>query len=653
MRILIVADVLGVPNNGTSIAAYNLIKFLKEKGHEVRVLCSDKDKKDLPGYYICKIINLWPFNNYVKKNGIAPGSPDDKIILKALEGVDLVHCMMPFALGNRTAKLANERHIPITAGFHVQAENITSHVFMLKCGFINKPIYRVFFKKLYRYVDCIHYPTKFIQQDFEKAVGPTNGYVISNGVKLDYYKKEVKKPDNLKDKFVILSTGRYAKEKMQEVLLKAVKLSKYEKDIQVILAGEGVRRKLFTKLGKELTNEPILGLHPVEELIDVINYSDLYVHTAYAELESIACLEAIKCGLVPVINKSNRSATKFFALDENNNFNKNDPIDLAKKIDYWIENEQARKKRSDEYLNYANKFEFTHCMERMEKMMFEAVEVRKYKIEHNLNNRVVYYLDPINEDFAGTTIKTKLVNDKYVYVHNSLIWRLASFLAYFCLAKPLLFIFCKIKPCVKVKNKKVLKKIRKKGYFLYGNHTSMVDATIPQSCIIKRKKAYIVAHPDVISITGIKTLVQMFGVIPVPSSVETNEKYVECLKTRIKQKAAVIIFPEAHIWPYYTSVRPFLDVSFKYPAEFNAPVVAMATTYRYPKWKINKWRKPFMMITLSEPIYPLEGKTIKENQKYLRDQVYDFINKITSENNKNMDYINFVQTTSKSTKYEN
>ena len=41
MKITVVCDVLGEETNGTVVAAKNLINFLKEKGHEVRVLCPE------------------------------------------------------------------------------------------------------------------------------------------------------------------------------------------------------------------------------------------------------------------------------------------------------------------------------------------------------------------------------------------------------------------------------------------------------------------------------------------------------------------------------------------------------------------------------------------------------------------------------------
>ena len=58
MKVTIICDVLGEANNGTSLAAYNLIITLVKKGHEVKVVCPDPDKKNLPGFYILKRSHL-------------------------------------------------------------------------------------------------------------------------------------------------------------------------------------------------------------------------------------------------------------------------------------------------------------------------------------------------------------------------------------------------------------------------------------------------------------------------------------------------------------------------------------------------------------------------------------------------------------------
>lgn len=52
LTIVIVCDVLGQENNGTTIAAMHLIRALRNKGHHVRVVCSDIFRVGEQDYYI-------------------------------------------------------------------------------------------------------------------------------------------------------------------------------------------------------------------------------------------------------------------------------------------------------------------------------------------------------------------------------------------------------------------------------------------------------------------------------------------------------------------------------------------------------------------------------------------------------------------------
>ncbi len=378
MKILIVCDVLGEENNGTTIAAMNLIRYLKKKGHEVRVLCADLDKIGKEGYYVVRNLNLGPFNNYVKKVGVALAKPEKRIIEVALDGVDCVHVMLPFALGNATVKIAKKKGLPVTAGFHCQAENFSAYVGMSKFKWLNHMVYKYMYRKLYKFVDAIHYPTQFIKDTFESHIKKqTNGYIISNGVNKRIVKNEVEKPKEFKDKFVILSIGRYAREKSQDTLLKAIKFSKYKDKIQVILAGQGTKEKYYKKLAKELPIAPIFKFFDRDDIVNVINYSDMYVHPAEMELEGIACLEAIKCGKLVIVSSSKLSATKEFAVDEKCIFKNRKPVDLAKVVDYFIEHQEERQIYEQKYLIESKKFDQDECMQQMENMIKEVYTIAK------------------------------------------------------------------------------------------------------------------------------------------------------------------------------------------------------------------------------------------------------------------------------------
>ena len=379
MKIAVVCDVLGKENNGTTVAAMNLIRFLKERGHEVRVVCPDPERKGQPGFYVVPQLNVGPLNQYVRKVGVSIALSDGKVLEEALDGVDAVHIMTPFFLGKAALDYARERGIPVTAGFHCQAENITSHLHLMNCQPVNDLTYRAMYRLVYQYVDAIHYPTQFIREVFEAEAGKTNGYVISNGVNSRFVKTETERPAEWNGLFVILFTGRYGYEKSHKVLIDAAAASAHEKDIQLVFAGAGPLQGEIEGWGRKLTHPPVMKFFSRDEMLRVINSADLYVHPARVEIEAIACLEAISCGLVPVIADSPRSATRFFALDERNLFRFNDPKDLAGRIDYWLEHPEEKAECSRRYLGYTRQFAQRHCMEEMERMILETVEKRKGK----------------------------------------------------------------------------------------------------------------------------------------------------------------------------------------------------------------------------------------------------------------------------------
>ena len=376
MKIAVVCDVLGKENNGTTIAAMNLIRFLKKQGHEVRIVCGDQDKKGEPNVYVVPIRNFGKIlNAYVEKVGVTIAKTDEKVVRQALTGVDLVHILLPLPLGKKATEIAMEMGLPITSSFHMQAQNFTSHLKLDRVRHINKLVYKTIYHWVYRHVDAVHYPTKFIKDVFESSIKKkTNAYVISNGVHSYVKPYDIEKPSELKDKIVILTIGRYAREKAQDTLIKAVKYSKYSKDIQLVLAGQGIKEKNYKKLARKLPVQPIFKFYSRDEILDVINFADLYVHPAVIELEGISCLEAITCGKLTIVSDSKQAATNSFALDDKCIFKSRNPRSLANVIDYWIEHPEERKEYEKAYRQSALRFEQENCMKSMEDMMFEVAK---------------------------------------------------------------------------------------------------------------------------------------------------------------------------------------------------------------------------------------------------------------------------------------
>lgn len=379
MRIAMICDVLGKENNGTTIAAMNLIRSLRQKGHEVRVVCPDPARAGEKDYYSVPTYPLGPFKGYVAKNGVTLARPVRPVLEQAIGGADVVHILIPFSLGRAAVRLARAQGIPLTASFHCQAENFTSHLFLMNSKPVNNLTYDVFYRTVYRYCDCVHYPTQFICDVFEKRVGPTPHYIVSNGVGAAFTPGKAERPTEWADRFVILFTGRYSREKSHHVLIDAVARSRYRDRIQLVFAGDGpLRDQLAARAAERGILPPVMRFYSREELIRVIRGADLYVHPAEIEIEAIACLEAIACGKVPVISDSPRSATRYFAQDERNLFRYGDPEDLKEKIEYWIDHPREKAVCSERYAGFARQFDHTLCMDKMEEMLRTAAEGKRH-----------------------------------------------------------------------------------------------------------------------------------------------------------------------------------------------------------------------------------------------------------------------------------
>ena len=616
MKVLIVSDVIGEENNGTTIACMNLVRYLKEQGDEVRILCPDQDKKDLPGYYIVPTLNLGPLiNMMVKKNQVTLAKPKTSIIKEALEGVDVCHIMLPFALGVKTLKVARKMGIPCTSGFHCQAENFTAHLGLMNCKLANKMTYKHFYNSFYKYVDAVHYPTDFIRETFETVVKrKTNSYVISNGVNDLYRHHDVVRKGQLKDKFNVLFIGRFSKEKSHPLLIKAVAESKYKDQIQLVFAGQGPYEEQLRKMSKSYgLNEPIMKFYSRKELVDVINQCDLYVHPAEIEIEAISCLEAITCGLVPIISNSKRCATKAFALTPNNLFDYNNPRDLAMKIDYWFEHPEEKKQCSKDYLGFTNQFDQKTCMSKMRDMLLTYAN---NPLAHTSKLKY-YYTDELNDDFANNGVVACHNKPGYRYVNKNIFYRAVEIPLYHLIGKPLIYCINKFVNHNKVVNKKALKRCKGQGYFIYANHTcSLGDAFTPN--LLRVKKNYIIVGEEATSIPGIKTIVKMFGAIPLPSRVENIPSFKNAIEKRIDEGSSVTIYPEAHIWPQYTKVRHFKSASFRYPVDQNVPIFTLTNT-----WVKRKHSKKVKLVSyIDGPFYPNQSLSRKEAIDDLADQAY-------------------------------
>lgn len=249
-----------------------------------------------------------------------------------------------------------------------------------------------------------------------------------------------------------------------------------------------------------------------------------------------------------------------------------------------------------------------------------------------MSRKVIYYSDELNDDFAGTSITAREIDGDYEYIKKSFPWRAAAFVLYRIIATPVAWLLCRVLCGMKIKNRRVLRKLRGSGFFMYGNHTNgMADAFTPTLAAFPRR-AHIITSADAVSLGGLGAIVAMLGALPVPGNIAATRNFRDAIEELYGRGCVIAVYPEAHIWPYYTGVRPFPATSFQYPVRLNAPCVAFAATYR--QRRVFRRLPPLMTITLSEPFYPDTASGEQSAKQKLRDQVYDFLmTAVSSEDN--------------------
>ena len=230
----------------------------------------------------------------------------------------------------------------------------------------------------------------------------------------------------------------------------------------------------------------------------------------------------------------------------------------------------------------------------------------------------IEYSDLLHDEFSPTKVETPRIDANYRYIRDASLWgKIRRFFVFFLILKPWAKIFLKRKFHHEIVGKWKLKHYRKNAIFLYGNHTQDIgDALIP--AFFSNRYINPIVHPNNIAVPGIGKLVPLLGGIPLPNDPSAKPNFDAALERRIKKQQAVIIYPEAHIWPYCTFIRPFPSDSFVYPMHFGSPVFCFTNTYH--KTKKGKIR---IRTYIDGPFFPDPNLPAKDAREDLRNQVYN------------------------------
>jgi 1-acyl-sn-glycerol-3-phosphate acyltransferase len=527
-----------------------------------------------------------PIISYVaSKNNIHFAKFDKKIAAEALTGADIVHLVFPFQVEMKCLKLARKMGIPACGAFHCQPENVTYNIKVKLLSFINSFIYLLFKFKLYGKLDNIHCPSVFAAGELKKHKYNARLHVISNGV-LDAFKPPASPPLKEDDKIHILMTGRLAEEKRQDLVIKAAKHSKYRDRLQLHFVGRGPMYKRYLRQAADLPIPPrfYIDFIPQEELLNLIYKIDLYVHASEVELESLACLEALSCGKVPIISDAPKSAASQFALDERSLFKKGKYLDLRDKLDYWIERPEEREQMEKEYIKLGEAYNIKHSVKKIEKMFEDTIKDAKTR-------------KLIHEDKKIKKYNSRVQRNNYIKEFFCAFF-------YFVMAIPLLIIINRCFFGLKIENRKALRKIKRSGAVTICNHIHEMDSTICAVGIPRRKPIY-VSQPSNFGLGVASIFVDVLGSVPTPSTPKELQSFIYTLSKYLRRGRLVHFYPEGELIKYDDKIREFQRGAFYLAIDAQVPVLPMKIISRKPDGLQRFFKKkPCFTLVFGEPIYP-------------------------------------------------
>lgn len=189
---------------------------------------------------------------------------------------------------------------------------------------------------------------------------------------------------------------------------------------------------------------------------------------------------------------------------------------------------------------------------------------------------------------------------------------------------------------IRIVGRDKLKESRGEGIFLYANHTQPIgDVLLPAHAVFP-KRIYTVVSPANLGIPVIGKLLPHLGALPLTDSLSGLRELSAAIKEHISSGRCVVIYPEAHVWAYYTGIRPISPMSFSHPARLGNAVYCMTLTYQRSRF----FSRPRATAYIDGPFFG-EGKSVRSREEDLCRQVVECMNERARASN--TEYIKYIK----------
>ncbi len=231
--------------------------------------------------------------------------------------------------------------------------------------------------------------------------------------------------------------------------------------------------------------------------------------------------------------------------------------------------------------------------------------------------KTVYYKTEA-DDFFKASGELPKVDESYKYIKDGFFHKCTAFILYRLIATPVAFFYSKLALRDKYIGKEKLRPFKKQGYFVYSNHTQAIGDAFSPNIMLFPKKVYVIVGKDNLALPVIGKKTAYLGALPLPDNLKASRNFSAAVKRRISEGAAVVVYPEAHVWPYYNGVRDFSDSALELPVREGSPIFTATRVYRARK----PGKKPRSEIYIDGPFMPSDALPRKDERTRLKEEIY-------------------------------
>ncbi len=157
---------------------------------------------------------------------------------------------------------------------------------------------------------------------------------------------------------------------------------------------------------------------------------------------------------------------------------------------------------------------------------------------------------------------------------------------------------------LRVKGKKHLRQLGKKGAVVVTNHVHLLDALMIRQISHTRRMYYLAAAYNNKKGLGGLTL-KVAGVLPIGNSLKLARQLDTTVTYLLKHRRLLTVYAEESMWSGYEKIRPLKKGAFYYAVKNDSPVVPTVILFRPVKW----WdkllgRRVKVTLQILPPVFP-------------------------------------------------